>query len=87
MRKRAVDLSLEELSKLGAAAAQRAAQQALDAGLVVTGTIDVIENGRTVSKLAQRHPSGEVVILDTAAEPGIQVAPPDHRKGAVTSAG
>uniref|UniRef100_Q07PA6 Uncharacterized protein n=1 Tax=Rhodopseudomonas palustris (strain BisA53) TaxID=316055 RepID=Q07PA6_RHOP5 len=87
MRKRAVDLSLDELSKLGAAAAQRAAQQALDAGLVVTGTIDVIENGRTVSKLAQRHPSDEVVILDTAPESDSQVPPPDHRKGAVTRAG
>jgi hydroxyethylthiazole kinase-like sugar kinase family protein len=87
MRKRAVDLSLDELSKLGAVAAQRAAQQALDAGLVVTGTVDVIENGRTVSKLAQRHPSGEVVILDKGAEPGSLVPPTDHRKGAVSRAG
>jgi hypothetical protein len=63
MRKRAVDLSLEELAAMGANAALRATKEAQDAGLVVTGTVDFIEHGQTVSSLAQRHPSGAVTLL------------------------
>jgi hypothetical protein len=40
MRRRAVDLSLDELAAMGANAASRAAKNAEDAGLVVTGTVD-----------------------------------------------
>lgn len=43
MAKRAVDLSVAELATLGAKAAQRAAQKARDAGLVVTGTVQFFE--------------------------------------------
>ncbi|ABE39465.1 hypothetical protein HUU61_12265 [Rhodopseudomonas palustris] len=64
MRKRAVDLSLEELAAMGANAALRAAKKAQDAGLVVTGTVDFLENGQAVSKLAQRQPSGLVVVFE-----------------------
>jgi len=46
MRKRAVDLSLEELAAMGANAALRAAKKAQDAGLVVTGTVDFLEDGQ-----------------------------------------
>jgi hypothetical protein len=63
MRKRAVDLSLEELAAMGANAALRAAKKAQDAGLVVTGTVDFLEDGQAVSSLAQRHPSGAVTLL------------------------
>lgn len=69
MRKRAVDLSMEELAALGKDAALRAAKKAQDAGLVVTGTVDFLENGQAVSKLAQRLPSGAVVLLDPSADP------------------
>jgi hydroxyethylthiazole kinase-like sugar kinase family protein len=61
MRKRAVDLSLEELAAMGANAALSAAKKAQDAGLVVTGTVDFIEDGQAVSSLAQRHPSSGAV--------------------------
>lgn len=64
MRKRAVDLSLEELAALGGNAALRAAKKAQDAGLVVTGTVDFLENGQAVSKLAQRQPSGVVAVFE-----------------------
>ncbi|MEA2819861.1 MAG: hypothetical protein QOJ86_1865 [Bradyrhizobium sp.] len=63
MRKRAVDLSLEELAAMGANAASRAAKEAQDAGLMVTGTVDFLEDGQAVSSLAQRHPSGAVTLL------------------------
>jgi hypothetical protein len=64
MRKRAVDLSLEELAALGGNAALRAAKRAQDAGLVVTGTVDFLENGQAASKLAQRQPSGLVAVFE-----------------------
>jgi hypothetical protein len=60
MRKRAVDLSLEELAAMGANAALQAAQKARDAGLAVAGTVDFLEDGRIVSSLAERGPSGAV---------------------------
>ena len=63
MKKRAVDLSLEELAAMGANAALRAANDALDAGLIVTGAVDFAEDGQTVSPLAERHPSGAVTLL------------------------
>jgi hypothetical protein len=72
MGKRAVDLSLEELAAMGANAAMRAAKKAQDAGLVVTGTVDFLEDGQAVSSLAQRHPSGTVTLLAVGM---------DHRSG------
>jgi hypothetical protein len=63
MRKRAVDLSLEELAAMGANAALKAAQKAQDAGLAVTGTVDFLADGRIVSSLAERRPSGAVAVL------------------------
>jgi hypothetical protein len=54
---------LEELAALGANAALRAAKKAQDAGLVVTGTVDFLEDGQAMSSLAQRHPSGAVTLL------------------------
>jgi hypothetical protein len=63
MRKRAVDLSLEELAAMGANAALRAANKAQDAGLIVTGAVDLLEGGQAVSSLAQRHPSSGAVTL------------------------
>ena len=62
MRKRAVDLSIEELAVLGANAALRAANEAQAAGLIVTGTVDFLEKGQPISSLAERHPSGAVTI-------------------------
>jgi hypothetical protein len=88
MRKRAVDLSLEELAAMGANAALKAAQKAQDAGLAVTGTVDFLEQGRTVSSLAERRPSGAVALLgvSSASTPGNSDAPksgkPDTRKPA-----
>ena len=67
MRKRAVDLSLEELAAMGANAALQAAQKAQDAGLAVTGTVDFLEDGRVVSSLAERRPSGAVTLLGVSA--------------------
>jgi hypothetical protein len=67
MRKRAVDLSLDELAAMGANAALRAAKKAQDAGLVVTGTVDFLEDGQAVSSLAERHPSGAVMLLGDSA--------------------
>jgi hypothetical protein len=64
MTKRAVDLSLEELAAMGANAALRAVNEARDAGLVVTGTVDFLENGQAVSSLAERNPSGTVTLLE-----------------------
>lgn len=66
MRKRAVDLSIEELAALGANAALRAAQQAQAAGLTVTGTVDFLEGDQPRSSLADRHPSGAVTIRRSA---------------------
>jgi hypothetical protein len=43
MAKRAVDLSVAELATMGAKAAQRAAQKAREAGLVLTGTVQFFE--------------------------------------------
>lgn len=68
MRKRAVDLSLEELAAMGANAALRAANKAQDAGLIVTGTVDFLEDGQAASSLAQRHPSGSVTLLAVGAD-------------------
>jgi hypothetical protein len=67
MPKRAVDLSLEELAAMGANAALKAAQKAQDAGLAVTGTVDLLADGRIVSSLAERRPSGAVAVLDASA--------------------
>jgi hypothetical protein len=69
MRKRAVDLSLEELATVGANAALKAAQKAQDAGLAVSGTVDFLEDGRIVSSLAERLPSGAVSLLAQASRP------------------
>jgi len=63
MSKRAVDLSVAELAALGANAALRAAKDAQDAGLPVTGAVDFLEDGQAVSSLAERHPSGTVTLL------------------------
>lgn len=67
MKKRVVDLSLEELAAMGANAALRAARKAQDAGLVVTGTVDFLEDGQAASSLAERHPSGAVMLLGDSA--------------------
>jgi hypothetical protein len=67
MTKHAADLTIEELAEAGAAAAQRAADQAYAAGLTVSGTIEVFEYGAVVSKLAQRDPSGAITMLDAEA--------------------
>jgi hypothetical protein len=66
MSKRAVDLSLEELAAMGANAALRAAKSAEAAGLVVTGTVDFLEDGQAASSLAERHPTGTVTLLGAA---------------------
>ena len=66
MKKRAVDLSLEELAAIGANAALGAANQAHEAGLLVSGSIDFIEDGQAISTLAERHPSGTVTLLGAA---------------------
>jgi hypothetical protein len=63
MKKRAVDLSLEELAAIGANAALRAANDAREAGLILTGTVDLVEEGQTISTLAERQPSGTVTLL------------------------
>lgn len=63
MKKRAVDLSLEELAAMGANAAVRAANDAREAGLIVTGTVDLVEEGQAISTLAERQPSGAVTLL------------------------
>jgi hypothetical protein len=73
MRKRAVDLSLEELAAMGANAALKAAKHAEEAGLVVTGTVDFLEDGQAVSSLAERHPTGTVTLLGAGT---------GHRSGA-----
>jgi len=67
MNKRAVDLSLEELAAMGANAALKAANGAQGAGLVVVGTVDLLEDGQPVSSLAERQPSGMVTLLGAAA--------------------
>lgn len=67
MRKRAVDLSLEELAAMGANAALTAAQRAYDAGLSVAGTADVAQAGRVASSLVERRPSGTVTGLAASA--------------------
>jgi predicted oxidoreductase (fatty acid repression mutant protein) len=67
MRKRAIDLSLEELAAMGANAALKAAQKAQDAGLAVSGTVDFFEDGRIVSSLAERLPSGAVSLTGVSA--------------------
>ncbi|RJF73954.1 hypothetical protein [Rhodopseudomonas palustris] len=79
MRKRAGDLSLQELSELGAAAARQAVSETLAAGLTVTGMVDVSEGGRTLPKLAELHPSGEIVLLDPPR--------PERAKGKVRGIG
>jgi hypothetical protein len=71
MAKRAVDLSLEELAAMGAAAAHQAVHDARKAGLTITGTIDTYEGTHRASSLAQLMPSGTVtlVVEDETAEP------------------
>jgi hypothetical protein len=66
MAKRAVDLSVEELAAMGARAARLAAQDAQKAGLIVTGTSDVYEEGQARSTLAQLHPTGAVTLVKEA---------------------
>jgi hypothetical protein len=63
MTKRAVDLSLQELAAMGANAALKAAREAQETGLVVTGTVDFVEGDQTQSSLAERQPSGTVTLL------------------------
>lgn len=75
MRKRAVDLSLQELAAMGANAALTAANKAQDAGLIVTGTVDFLEDGQAASSLAQRHPSGSVTLLAVGADTGASKKP------------
>jgi len=86
MRKRAVDLTIEELAVLGANAALRAANEAQAAGLVVTGTVDFLEDGQPRSSLADRLPSGVVTIRGTdagvAPEGGTPGSHPTRRKPA-----
>jgi len=87
MRKRAVDLSLEELAAMGANAAMRAAQQAQDVGLTVTGTVDFLEDGCVVSPLAERRPSGSVAVLgaigaESQANSDARSGKPDARSSA-----
>lgn len=53
---------------MGANAALRAAKKAQDAGLIVTGTVDFLEDGQAASSLAQRHPSGSVTLLAAGAD-------------------
>ena len=48
---------------MGANAALRAAKNAQDAGLVVTGTVDFLEDGQAVSSLAERDSTGTVTLL------------------------
>jgi hypothetical protein len=47
---------------MGANAALKAAKDAEEAGLVVTGTVDFLEEGQAVSSLAERHPTGTVTL-------------------------
>jgi hypothetical protein len=65
MSKRAIDLSLEELSAMGAKAARLAVQKSQAAGQVVTGTVNVFEAGAATSVLAQLLPSGTVTLVQT----------------------
>jgi hypothetical protein len=83
MRKRAVDLSLEELAAMGANAALTAAKRAQDAGLIVTGTVDFLEDGQAVSSLAQRHPSGAVILLAVGADDSDGSQEPETTKTAI----
>jgi hypothetical protein len=70
MRKRSVDLSLDELAAMGANAALTAAQKAYDAGLTVAGTVDLRDGDRLILMLAERRPSGAVSVIspDMSAE-------------------
>lgn len=68
MRKRATDLSLEELAGLGANAALRAAGRAQKAGSIAMGTVDLLEDGQAKSTLAERHPSGAVTLRVAKAD-------------------
>jgi hypothetical protein len=85
MAKRAVDLSLAELATMGANAALKAAGEAQQAGLVVTGTVDFLEDGQPASSLAERSPSGAVVLLapqsETPQDSTETVAPGTLRRG------
>jgi hypothetical protein len=65
MARRAVDLSMVELATMGAKAAQRAVQKAHDAGLMITGTVDRLEDERAVPSVAWRHPPEIVARRDT----------------------
>lgn len=63
MTKRAIDLSVEELAAMGAKAARLAALKSQSAAQVITGTIDVFEDGKAASSLAQLLPSGTVTLV------------------------
>ena len=64
MNKRAIDLSLEELAAMGANAALKAANDARDADLAVTGVAEVRQGDRVTQAIVQRRPSGIVTRLD-----------------------
>jgi len=51
---------------MGARAARLAAQDAQKAGLIVTGTSEVYEEGQARSTLAQLHPTGAVTLVKEA---------------------
>jgi hypothetical protein len=72
MDKKAVELTLEELAALGARAARRAADAALDHGLVITGTLDVYEGEQPKSVIAQLHASGTVTLLEEGKQPAAE---------------
>jgi hypothetical protein len=69
-RKRVIDLSSEELGAMGAKAARRAVQQAREAGLTVTGTVDRFDGRQSASTIALLHPSGTVTLakIDTVED-------------------
>jgi hypothetical protein len=64
MKKRAVDLSLDELGAIGATAALKASNEARNAGLAVAGIAEVRQDGHVAPALVQRRPSGIVTGLD-----------------------
>jgi hypothetical protein len=86
MRKRAVDLSLEELAAMGANAALTAAQRSYNAGLSVAGTADIVEDGSVVPSLVQRRPSGIVTGLAESVSDDAGDSPIADRSNAGKSA-
>lgn len=67
---------------MGADAALRAAGEARDAGLVVAGTVDFLQDGQFISTLAERDPSGTVTLLDATAGKRHNTGKPGTRKTA-----